>query len=160
MSRLPACILTLILAATALCCCSPKLRDAATLHRFSGTWQGDGEIVSKGIERTRLHFQLVIAPDGGVSGSVGDASLRDGHLHHNRSLTAVFFRLGYKLLTHLDGPLIEAEGVNRDRLEMHLRFTKGDLVCAAFARDEGADDRQTIWIYRIYLRRCPTAISP
>jgi hypothetical protein len=146
-------LISILLAGGTCACLSHPVRDTEVLNRFTGTWEGDGEIVSGWVKQENLHFILTFAPDGTVTGSIGEAQLREGRLRHNGSLTALFYGLRYKVEGALEGEVIAAEGISRERIEIIMKFVDTSLISAASAGDMDQPDNEKLWIYRIRLQR-------
>src|SRR5512132_4580678 len=52
---------------------------------MTGTWSGEARIVVNWTQQKKLPVRVTIAPDGAVTGTIGDATLRDGRLQRNRT---------------------------------------------------------------------------
>ena len=82
------------------------------LAAMAGSWAGDAHIVVSWATEKSLRVRLSIAPDGRVTGTIGDAVLRDGRFEANR--TAIGRALGIKtdwiVRGGLDGDVIKSEG--------------------------------------------------
>ena len=52
---------------------------------MAGVWSGDARIVVNWTQARRLPVRVTIQPDGSVTGTIGDAALRDGRFEPNRT---------------------------------------------------------------------------
>jgi hypothetical protein len=86
-----------------------------------GRWFGHAELSVSWTVQRALDVQLDIQPDGSVSGTIGDAALADAHVYAD-SRVARALRLGraFAIEGRLGGPLIRAEGVQRERVRLSL----------------------------------------
>lgn len=93
-----------------------------------GTWEGTVALDSGSVE-TDAAIRLVIAADGTVTGTVGDATIRNARIGRNPSLLARLFGLGttWQLYGELAGPLRAADALRRDRVTMPLDLVDGEL---------------------------------
>src|SRR5262245_14817657 len=83
---------------------------------MGGAWAGDAQIVVNWTTERSLRVRLDIAPDGTVSGTVGDATLRNGRLERNRTAIGRALRVKTDWIVRgsLDGHIIRTEGIRRD----------------------------------------------
>ncbi len=94
-----------------------------------GSWAGSTQIIVNWTQARSLPVRLCISADGSVSGSVGDAQLKEGVIGPTHFLGLVFgvpesshgtppalLRTGdsVQITALLNGPLIAAEQINRD----------------------------------------------
>jgi len=97
---------------------------AALPIAMAGTWTGDADIfVDWTVQRT-LPVRITIAPDGRVSGTVGDAALPKGRLERNRTALgrALHIKTDWIVRGGLDGDIIKAEGIRRASVSMPLNW--------------------------------------
>ena len=89
---------------------------------LAGTWSGNANIVVQFVQQKRLAVRLVIAEDGSVSGSVGDATLVDAKLRPGRGGVQRSLGWGreYRIHGRLSGNLVAAENVRRDAVDILL----------------------------------------
>jgi hypothetical protein len=108
--------LALIAIASATLAAQP-LGDSATV----GRWYGRADLSAPWIVRRTLELRLDIQPDGGVSGTIGDALLVDAHIYHDSPVARVI-GLGrqYAIEGRLAGAIIRSEGVLRERVRLSL----------------------------------------
>jgi|KBSSwiStaDraftv2_1062776.scaffolds.fasta_scaffold269228_2 hypothetical protein len=133
----------LILAAGCACCTSdegepggaasaPTQAGGLPDARLAGTWSGRGRVLVAWCETPEIPVTLTFAPDGGVSGRVGDAILRDAHVRSNRGAVARSLGLfcDWLVTAGLQGALVEDEGIRRDEVQLALDWQDGRLSCA------------------------------
>ena len=91
---------------------APAGDEHSIAAQLAGHWRGDAKVIVNWVAPQRLAVVLDIAPDGRVSGTVGDARLVDAGFVANP--------LGRKLRIHgkLEGNLIDAERVRRGGVDI------------------------------------------
>jgi hypothetical protein len=89
-----------------------------------GTWSGIARIVVNWTEQKKLPARVTITQDGTVTGAVGDATLRDGRLHRNRTAIgrALNVKTDWIIEGKLEGPIIKPEGIQRDSVKLPLNW--------------------------------------
>lgn len=112
-----------------MCCCVilAWAAHADVMPEMAGRWSGHGEIVVSWTTQRQLLVHLTISPDGGVAGTIGDATLIDGRFFQNRGWLgrALDIKTDYIITGRLQGCLIAAEGVCRDSVKIPLDWNKG-----------------------------------
>jgi hypothetical protein len=93
-----------------------------------GEWQGDGKIVVTWCKQDRLAIRLYIRADGKVSGMVGDAIITDGSVRKNNWFLDWMGNPEYVIEARLDGPIVEAEGIRRESIELLLDIDGHELL--------------------------------
>lgn len=110
-----------LIALTSTALPAQRLADTSTV----GRWFGRADITVPWTVRRTLELRLDIHPDGGVSGTVGDALLVDARIYRDSPVAhAIGLARDYAIEGRLVGALIRPEGVLRDR----VRFS---IDCAA-----------------------------
>lgn len=91
-----------------------------------GRWEGDARIVVNWTKQRTLHVALTVAPDGTVTGTVGDAVLRNGRLKANRGPIGRTLNLktDYIITGDLEGPVIKAEDIVRSGVNIPFNLTE------------------------------------
>ena len=99
---------------------------------FAGTWAGTARIFVNWTTQKTLAVRLTIGADGRVSGTVGDAALRNGRFVSNRGplLRMLDWKTDWRIVGDLDGPVIEAEGIRRDRVSIPLNWVEDHFEAA------------------------------
>jgi len=89
-----------------------------------GTWEGSAHIVVSWCHQTNLPVVVEIHSDGTVTGTVGDAKLTGGRLDQNRGWLGRRLNLAtdYLIAGGLDGPIVSAEGITRERVKLPVNF--------------------------------------
>lgn len=89
-----------------------------------GHWKGQAQIVVSWCQQRVLPVQVVIHPDGTVTGTVGDAKLTEGRFDQNRGWLGRRLNLAtdYIIAGNLDGDVVAAEGIRRERVKLPLDF--------------------------------------
>jgi hypothetical protein len=98
---------------------------------LAGHWTGSASVVVQWAQQKQLPIVLDIAPDGAVSGTVGDARLVDAKLASGRGDLgrALNFARDFRIHGRLEGDLIAAEKIRRDAVDIVFdRATDGTLV--------------------------------
>jgi hypothetical protein len=102
--------------------------DKETLpEAMVGHWKGQARIIVAWCQQTNLVVELQIAPDGQVTGTVGDAALQEGQLKRNRGSLGRKFKLktDYIITGKLNGPIVAAENITRRSVNIPLNFSNG-----------------------------------
>ena len=100
----------------------PAAAGSQETPALAGSWSGEAQIfVNWTVQRT-LAVRLSIAPDGRVSGTVGDAVLRNGNLRRNRGALgrALHLKTDWAVTGDLDGAVIKAEAIRRTSVTIPL----------------------------------------
>ena len=116
--------------------CAPLAAQRADFA-VVGSWSGQAPItVSWTVQRT-LTVRLDIEDDGSVTGAIGDARLLDGRIYpENRVVRAIGLARQYAIEGKLNGCLIRAEGVLRDRV--HLSLDRSEQTLTGDLRTSGS----------------------
>jgi hypothetical protein len=95
-----------------------------------GHWEGNARIVASWCHQTNLAVALDIHADGSVTGKIGDATLIEGHFAANRGWLGRELNLAtdYIITGNLDGAIIAAEGIKRDKIYIPLNFKDNVFV--------------------------------
>jgi hypothetical protein len=97
------------------------LRAAATQPAsLASTWTGSATIVVQFVRQKQLPVRLVIAADGSVTGTVGDATLANATLRPGRGGVERSLGWGrdYRIHGDLQGDLVATESVRRDGVDI------------------------------------------
>ena len=93
-----------------------------------GPWEGSTTIIVDWCEQPELDIAVVIRPDGTVTGSVGDAGLRNGKLVRTGWLgRALGNRNEWIIRGALEGPIVAEEGIVRESVSIPFRLRNGEL---------------------------------
>ena len=92
-----------------------------------GEWQGDGKVIVTWCKQGRLAIHLYIRADGKVSGMVGDALITDGFVRKNNWFLDWMGNPEYVIEARLDGPIVEAENIRRESIELLLDIDGHEL---------------------------------
>lgn len=94
-----------------------------------GVWEGSAEVKSPSLTEG-LPVRLTVLADGTVTGTVGDATLRNAKIGRNRTIPARLFGLGTKWILDgdLEGSLVSRDGLARNKVRMPLDFSDGLLA--------------------------------
>lgn len=110
--------------------------DAASEKRLptamTGGWEGAARIIVTWCKQEKLGLKLTIWPDGTVSGTVGDATLRKARLESNRGWLGrkLNLKTDWIIRGELSGPIVAAEKIVRTSVSIPLnhdgkRYTGG-----------------------------------
>ena len=110
-----------------------------------GTWSGQAHIVVVWCQQKELPVRVEIHPDATVTGTVGDATLLDGRLGSDRGwlLRRLHWAEDYIITGKLQGNLVAAEDIRRERVFIPMGFTNG--VYQWGVRGRGKYQRQLLW---------------
>jgi hypothetical protein len=81
---------------------------------YVGHWKGEARIGVTFVRRPALEIDVVIHPDGAVTGTVGDARIASGRFEEHTWYEKLFGNKGYVLRVKLAGDLIADEKIRRD----------------------------------------------
>lgn len=112
----------------------PALRASEKTDPMVGTWEGSARVIVQWCDQSDLLVSIVIAADGKVTGKVGDAVLIDGQLKKKANWfgSKSEERTTHVIKADLKGAILDAEGVSREEIFIHLRF-EGSLLCGSLA---------------------------
>jgi hypothetical protein len=131
--------------------------------RLVGTWEGDAAIVVSWTTQRQLHVRLAVAPDGRVTGEVGDARLVDGRLRRNRGRLGrlLHVKTDYIVRGALTGAVIAAEGVTRDAVSIPFNRAGESLLGAVHTSGSkvGGKGRMLLTAGRLELRRAAGVVG-
>lgn len=94
-----------------------------------GAWTGSAEIVVNWTTQRKLQVHLVIDSAGRVNGTIGDAELVDARVKRNRGalLRALNWKTDWIVIGRLEGPIIAAESIQRERVTVPFNLVKGEI---------------------------------
>lgn len=119
-------LLTLLGLCTLLVCTV----GAGSFEEFAGHWTGEGEIIVSWCEQPTLAYDLTIAPDGTVTGRVGDAEIRNGEFSKRSFIMRWLGNGEYIIRADLEGDLVAAERIGRKSMNLFL-FPKEEFIEAS-----------------------------
>ena len=116
--------------AFAIVSCQGSTKTPPPPSSLVGAWVGSAHIVNDWVTTADLDVSFEIAADGSVEGRVGDATLVGGRIRPSRGDLGRW--LGVKtdwiVEADLEGALIAAEGIERDRVQVPLNLVDGSLT--------------------------------
>jgi hypothetical protein len=117
--------LVAILAVWNLCAAESIITPAMT-----GPWEGNARIIVSWCHQTNLPVAVDIHADGSVTGKIGDATLVAGHFQSNRGWLGRKLNLAtdYIITGKLDGAIVAAEGITRDKIYIPLDLKDNAFV--------------------------------
>jgi hypothetical protein len=131
---------------------------------FAGTWEGTARICVNWTVQKTLPVHVTILPDGRVSGTVGDATLRNGRFASNRGplLRALGWKTDWAVTADLDGPVIQAEGLYRDRVTIPIDWVGDHFEGGVNTSGSHVGGKGTMWLAaaRLHLERVPCPSPP
>ncbi len=92
---------------------------------MAGHWQGTGREIVTWCSKDTIAFDLVIAADGTVTGTIGDARILSGTLRRNNQVLRKLGNRPYLIKARLEGAIVADEGIVRDRITLFLDFKDG-----------------------------------
>jgi hypothetical protein len=101
---------------------------ADSISAVAGHWRGQGQIVNNWTTRHELAVDLLVTPEGVVSGTIGDAQIASGRVES-----------GFVVKVRLQGPLLRDDGVVRKEFQLHLIPSTATLI------GFGASDGNKSW---------------
>jgi hypothetical protein len=131
--------------------------QATVPTEFAGTWAGTARIFVNWTAQKTLPVYLTIVADGRVSGTVGDAALRNGRFVSNRGslLRMLDWKTDWSIVGDLDGPIIEAEGIRRDRVSIPINFVDDHFEGSVNTSGSKFGGKERMWLAagRLHLDR-------
>ncbi len=126
--------LTPILAGLAVAAASCARSPVAPTAAMVGHWEGKAEVSINWCNAKELPVSLTIAPDGTVTGKVGDATLKDGRLYPNPGKPPKGFtlRTGHVIEADLEGALVTAEKIARAEICIPVDVNRDGQLTGAF----------------------------
>jgi hypothetical protein len=124
-------LLVLGLAATLGAC---KKAPVAPPAAMVGHWEGKAEVAVNWCNAKELAVSVTIAADGSVTGKVGDATLKGGHIYPNpgKQPTGMMLPTNYVIQAGLDGPLVAAEKITREEICIPVEVNNDGQLAGAF----------------------------
>ena len=113
-----------------------------------GHWEGNARIVVSWCQQTNLPVKVDVHADGTVTGTVGDAKITTARLQRNRGWLGRKLNLAsdYIISGNLEGAMVAAEGISRERVMMPLNFSGGSFKGGLNSSGSkfGGKDRMTL----------------
>lgn len=134
----------LLLLPAALACGACASGSAAAPAELVGTWSGDCRVVVGWVERRNLELELVVAPDGSVSGRVADARITGARLRRNRGALgrALGWWTDWIVEDQLEQELLADEGFQARRMTIPFDLSEGRIDGGLHAWGDFADGRK------------------
>ena len=138
-----------LLAGLAVAAANAVVPQEAVPAALVGTWRGDARIANARLAPCAPEVRITIAGDGTVQGMVGEARLVDGRLTRNRSALgrAMRVKTDWIVDARLDGPLLSAESVTRERVRIPFDV-EGDSLQGGFHAMGGGDRVSAVVVLR------------
>lgn len=104
--------------------------DGAWIDGLIGQWSAQARIIVNWTRQKQMNVTLTVNADGSVTGRIGDAELQRGRLKLNRGWMGKQLHLAtdYIITGKLAGPVIAAEDIRRDGVNIPLNLKNGQLV--------------------------------
>lgn len=120
----------LLLVASLVMALPMGVRAQVATPSLIGRWGGVADIVVDWTKQRTLPVNVVISANDQVTGTIGDATLLRGRLLRNRGWLArtLQMKTDYIIEGDLDGPIIGAENVQRDAVQIPFNWRDGRLV--------------------------------
>lgn len=122
-----------------------------------GAWSGRASFSVPFSAAHELAVNVTIAPDGAVSGTVGDAALVSARFGSGRGAMGRALRIGREFVIEggLSGSLVHGEVVQRARVVISLDFRSGTFLgeLQTSGTHDGAPDTQAIIASGLVLHR-------
>lgn len=126
-----------------------------------GRWSGVADIAVNWTKQRTVPINVVIGANDQVTGTIGDATLARGRLLRNRGWLGRVMQIKteYIIEADLDGPIIRAENVQRQMIQIPLDVREGRLVGSVnTSGDKLGDGASTIFTAKFVLLRAPEMI--
>lgn len=127
----------------------------APLTALTGHWRGEGDIIVTWSQQKQLPIDLVIDAQSNVTGTIGDAQLRGGRLTIRTRLMRKLGNKDYLIQAKLDGPLIAAEDIRRQKIWLMVDLKEQRLEGSLNTSGShfGGKKRMYLSVRRITLQR-------
>ncbi len=139
----------LIALLTLLTACSSRGGGNVVTPPMVGHWEGNARIVVSWCQQTNLPVKVDIHADGSVTGAVGDAKLAAGRFQKNRGWLGHKYNLyatDYIIVGNLDGALVAAEGITRQRVMMPLNFKGSAFIGGVNTSGSAFGGKEKMWL--------------
>jgi hypothetical protein len=115
---------------------------------MAGSWSGGARIFVNWTARRTLPVRITIGPDGCVTGTIGDAVLRDGRLTENRNglERALHLKTDWIVAGALDGDVIKADGIHRESVMVPLDWIDGHFEGGVNTSGTHFGGKDTMWL--------------
>lgn len=132
----------------------PADSSGVTMAEMAGTWAGEGRIVVTWTTARTLRVRLTITPEGRVSGTVGDAVLRDGRFEANRTAIgrALHIKTDWIVRGPVDGDVIKAEGIRRESVMIPLNWIDDHFEGGVNTSGSHVGGKDSMWLAAQALR--------
>lgn len=113
-----------------------------------GAWSGDAQIFVNWTTQRTLPVRLTIARDGTVTGTIGDAALRNARFESNRNAfeRAMHVKTDWIVKGELDGNVIKAEGIRRDSVMVPLNWIDGHFEGGVNTSGSHVGGKDSMWL--------------
>jgi hypothetical protein len=120
----------------------------ATPPDMTGAWAGEAEIFVNWTAQRSLPLKLSIESDGGVTGTVGDATLRNGRFEPNRNALerAIHLKTDWIVRGDLDGDVIKSEKIHRASVMVPLDWIDGHFEGGVNTSGSHFGGRESMWL--------------
>ena len=126
---------------------------------MTGNWAGDADIFVNWTAQRTLPVKLSIAADGAVSGTIGDAVLRNGRLQRNRTALgrALHVKTDWIVVGDFDGDIIRAESIRRESVKVPLNWVDDHFEGGVNTSGSHFGGKKSMWLAagRLRLDRRP-----
>jgi hypothetical protein len=115
---------------------------------MTGTWSGEARIVVNWTQQKKLPVRVTIAPDGAVTGTIGDATLRDGRLQRNRTAIGrtLHVKTDWIIAGRLEGAIIKPEAIRRDSVKLPLNWIDGHYEGTVNTSGSQFGGKKSMWL--------------
>lgn len=124
---------------------------------IAGIWDGRAQIIVVWCHQRDLPVAISIAPDGAVSGAIGDATIGNGQLTRNRGWLGRKLSLAtdWIIRGELAGPIVASESIERAAFSMPLNLDGGELKGGMHTSGSkiGGKDRMILSARALVLKR-------
>jgi hypothetical protein len=119
-----------------------------------GAWNGTADIAVNWTIARALPVRLQIAQDGSVSGTVGDATVRNGRLQRNRTTLGrtLHVKTDWIVVGALEGDVIKAESIHRDGVKIPLNWFGDHFEGSVNTSGSQFGGAESMWLAALHLR--------
>ncbi|MFC1585976.1 hypothetical protein ACFL5V_10550 [Fibrobacterota bacterium] len=93
-------------------------------NKLDGQWTGEGRVIVAWCQQKHISFELQLDEHGKVTGTIGDAVIKNGKIKLNHLLYRLLGNREYVIDADLSNFLVEKEEIKRESIRLFLDFEK------------------------------------
>ena len=125
---------------------SRKAHDLLFPVELVGRWEGTCEPIVTWCKQETIAISVEISSDGNVVGTIGDATIENGHVKGNALLAVLLANPNHMIVGDLDGPIVEVEGIERASGSLLFDVQDGQLVGEFNSSGTHFGGKESMWM--------------